>query len=201
MLSHYKERFTYWADPVARALLALRLRPNHLTVLGLGVSILAALSFARGRSLWGAVLLILAGLFDFFDGSLARLSGQVTPFGAFLDSVIDRYSDLVVLAGILVLFAGSGRPTQVVLALLALIGTVMVSYTKARAQAIGVACEIGLMERPERLIVLIAGGLFNLMTPALWVLAVLVNVTAIQRILYTWRVARQQPVARRQPVA
>ena len=201
MLSHYKERFTYWADPVARALLALRLRPNHLTVLGLGVSVLAALSFARGRSLWGAVLLILAGLFDFFDGSLARLSGQVTPFGAFLDSVIDRYSDLVVLAGILVLFAGSGRPTEVVLALLALIGTVMVSYTKARAQAIGVACEIGLMERPERLIVLIAGGLFDLMTPALWVLAVLANLTAIQRILYTRRVARQQPVARRQPVA
>ena len=201
MLSHYKERFAHWTDPVARALLALRLRPNHLTVLGLGVSVLAALSFARGRSLWGAVLLILAGLFDFFDGSLARLSGQVTPFGAFLDSVIDRYSDLVVLAGILVLFAGSGRPTQVVLALLALIGTVMVSYTKARAQAIGVACEIGLMERPERLIVLIAGGLFDLMTPALWILAVLVNVTAIQRILYTRRVARQQPVARRQPVA
>jgi len=201
MLSHYKERFTHWADPVARALLALRLRPNHLTVLGLGVSVLAALSFARGRSLWGAVLLILAGLFDFFDGSLARLSGQVTPFGAFLDSVIDRYSDLVVLAGILVLFAGSRRPTEVVLALLALIGTVMVSYTKARAQAIGVACEIGLMERPERLIVLIAGGLFDLMTPALWILAVLVNVTAIQRILYTRRVARQQPVARRQPVA
>ena len=201
MLSHYKERFAHWADPVARALLALRLRPNHLTVLGLGVSVLAALSFARGRSLWGAVLLILAGLFDFFDGSLARVSGQVTPFGAFLDSVIDRYSDLVVLAGILVLFAGSGRPTEGVLALLALIGTVMVSYTKARAQAIGVACEIGLMERPERLIVLIAGGLFDLMTPALWVLAVLANLTAIQRILYTRRVARQQPVARRQPVA
>src|SRR3970040_2201588 len=150
MLSHYKERFTYWADPVARALLALRLRPNHLTVLGLGVSVLAALSFARGRERWGAVLLILGGLFDFFMGSLPWLSGQVTPFGAFLDSVIDRYSDLVVLAGILVLFAGSGRPTQVVLALLPPIGTVMVSYTKARAQAIGVACEIGLMERPER---------------------------------------------------
>jgi len=201
MLSHYKERFTHWTDPVARALLALRLRPNHLTVLGLGVSVLAAICFARGRERGGAVLLILAGLFDFFDGSLARLSGQVTPFGAFLDSVIDRYSDLVVLAGILVLFAGSRRPTEVVLALLALIGTVMVSYTKARAQAIGVACEIGLMERPERLIVLIAGGLFDLMIPALWVLAVLVNVTAIQRILYTRRVARQQPVARRQPVA
>lgn len=193
MLSHYKERFAHWADPVARALLALRLRPNHLTVLGLGVSLLAALSFARGRERWGAVLLILAGLFDFFDGSLARLSGQVTPFGAFLDSVIDRYSDLVVLAGIVFLFWG--RPLEVLLTLLALIGTVMVSYTKARAQAIGVACEIGLMERPERLIVLISGGLFGLMTPALWVLAVLVNLTAVQRILYTRRAARQQPVA------
>ena len=199
MLSHYKERFTHWTDPLARALLALRLRPNHLTVLGLGVSLLAAVSFARGRERWGAALLIVAGLFDFFDGSLARLSGQVTPFGAFLDSVIDRYSDLVVLAGIVFLFWG--RPQEVVLTLVALIGTVMVSYTKARAQAIGVACEIGLMERPERLIVLIAGGLFDLMTPALWVLAVLVNLTAIQRILYTRRVARRQPVGRRQPVA
>ena len=199
MLSHYKERVTRWTDPVARALLALRLRPNHLTVLGLGVSLLTALSFARGRERWGAVLLVLAGLFDFFDGSLARLSGQVTPFGAFLDSVIDRYSDLVVLAGIVFLFWG--RPQEVVLTLVALIGTVMVSYTKARAQAIGVACEIGLMERPERLIVLIAGGLFDLMTAALWVLAILVNLTAIQRILYTRRVARRQPVGRRQPVA
>ncbi|MBI2553034.1 MAG: CDP-alcohol phosphatidyltransferase family protein [Candidatus Rokubacteria bacterium] len=199
MLSHYKERLAHWTDPVARALLALRLRPNHLTVLGLGVSLLAAVSFARGRERWGAVLLIVAGLFDFFDGSLARLSGQVTPFGAFLDSVIDRYSDLVVLAGVVFLFWG--RPQEVVLTLVALIGTVMVSYTKARAQAIGVACEIGLMERPERLIVLIAGGLFDLMTLALLVLAVLVNLTAIQRILHTRRVARQQPGARRQPVA
>ncbi len=194
MLSHYKERVTRWTDPAARALLALRLRPNHLTVLGLGVSLLAALSFARGRERWGAVLLILAGLFDFFDGSLARLSGQETPFGAFLDSVIDRYSDLVVLAGILLLFVGSGRPVEVLLTLLALIGTVMVSYTKARAQAIGVACEIGLLERPERLIVLIAGGLFNRMTAALWVLAVLANLTAVQRILYTRRAAREQSV-------
>ncbi len=194
MLSHYRDRLTSWTDPVARALLALRLRPNHLTVLGLGVSLLAALSFARGRTRWGAALLIVAGLFDFFDGSLARLSGQVTPFGAFLDSVIDRYSDLVVFAGILLLFFGSGRPQEVLLTLLALIGTVMVSYTKARAQGMGVACETGLMERPERLIVLIVGGLFDLMTLALWVLAVLVNVTAIQRILYTRRVARQEPV-------
>lgn len=195
MLSHYKERFTRWTDPLARGLLALRLRPNHLTVLGLGVSVLAAASFAGGRQRMGAALLILAGLFDFLDGSLARLSGQVTPFGAFLDSVMDRYSDLVVLAGVLLLFVQLGRPGAVLLTLAVLIGTVMVSYTKARAQAVGVVCEIGLMERPERLIVLIAGGLLDLLAPALWVLAVLVNLTAIRRILYTRRVARQQPVA------
>ena len=196
MLSHYKDRLTRWTDPLVRPLLALHLRPNHLTVLGLGVSLLAAVSFARGRERWGAALLVLSGLFDFFDGSLARLSGQVTPFGAFLDSVIDRYSDLVVLVGILLLFTRLGRRTEVLLALLVLIGTVMVSYTKARAQAIGVTCEIGLMERPERQLVLILGGLFHLMTPALWILAVLVNLTAIQRILYTRRVSRQEPVAR-----
>lgn len=195
MLSQYKDWLTRWTDPLARPLLACHLRPNHLTVLGLGVSFLAALSFARGRERWGAALLVLSGLFDFFDGSLARLSGQVTPFGAFLDSVIDRYSDLVVLAGILYLFIGAGRPREVLLTILVLIGTVMVSYTKARAQAIGVACEIGLMERPERQLVLIVGGLFHLMTPALWVLAILVNLTAIQRILYTRRAARRAPVA------
>ncbi|MBI4588058.1 MAG: CDP-alcohol phosphatidyltransferase family protein [Candidatus Rokubacteria bacterium] len=195
MLSHYKDRFTRWTDPLARWLLALRLRPNHLTVCGLGVSLLASLSFARGRERWGAALLILSGLFDFFDGSLARLSGQVTPFGAFLDSVIDRYSDLVVLAGILLLFVRVGRAREVLLTIVVLIGTVMVSYTKARAQAIGVACEIGLMERPERQIVLIAGGLFGLMSPALWVLAILVNVTAIQRILHTRRVTSAPPAA------
>jgi CDP-diacylglycerol--glycerol-3-phosphate 3-phosphatidyltransferase len=195
MLSHYKDRVARWTDPLGRPLLALRLRPNHLTVLGLGVSLLAALSFVRGREGWGAVLLLLSGLFDVFDGTLARVSGQVTPFGAFLDSVIDRYSDLVVLAGILLLFMRRGRATEVVLTILVLIGTVMVSYTKARAQAIGVECEIGLMERAERQIVLIAGGLFDLMSPALWVLAVLVNLTAVHRILHTRRLTRRPPLA------
>lgn len=194
MLSRYKDRFGRWTDPLARGLLALRFRPNHLTVLGLGVSLLAALSFARGRERWGAALLILAGLFDFFDGSLARLSGQVSPFGAFLDSVIDRYSDLVVLAGVLLLFVRRGRTLEVLLTLAVVIGTVMVSYTKARAQTIGVACDVGLMERPERQIVLIAGGLFDLMGPVLWILAVLVNATAAQRIFHTWQATRDAAV-------
>jgi CDP-diacylglycerol--glycerol-3-phosphate 3-phosphatidyltransferase len=189
MLSHYKDCVTRWTDPLARLLLRFRLRPNHLTVLGLGVSLLAGLAFALGRVRWAGGLLILASLFDLFDGSLARVSGQVTPFGAFLDSVIDRYSDLLVLLGVLFLFIRAGRIGEILLTMATLIGTVMVSYTKARAQAIGVACDVGLMERPERQLCLIAGAVFHLLTPALWVLAVLVNVTALQRILFARRVA------------
>lgn len=192
MLSHYKDRVTGWTDPFARLLLRVRLRPNHLTVLGLGVSGVAALAFALGRLRWAGGLLILASLFDFFDGSLARLSGQVTPFGAFLDSVIDRYSDLLVLLGILFLFTRGGRTAEILLTMATLVGTIMVSYTKARAQTIGVACEVGLMERPERLLCLIAGALSGLLTPALWVLAVLVNVTALQRIFFARRAASSQ---------
>ncbi len=194
MLSQYKERIAGWTDPFARFLLRLHLRPNHLTILGLGVSLLAALALARGRGRVAGCLLILSGLFDFFDGSLARLSGQGTSFGAFLDSVIDRYSDLVVLLGLLSLFIQAGRNSEVLLTMGVLVGTVMVSYTKARAQSIGVACEVGLMERPERQICLIAGALLDLLPLALWVLAILVNLTALQRILHTWRIARSGAV-------
>lgn len=190
MLSNYKDRIAGWTDPALRLLLRLRLRPNHLTILGLGSSLLAALAFTWERERLAGGLLILSGLFDFFDGSLARLSGQVTPFGAFLDSVIDRYSDLVVLLGLILLFIRVGKTFEVLLTMAVLVGTVMVSYTKARAQSIGVACEIGLMERPERQICLIAGALLNLLPLALWALAILVNFTAVQRIVYTRRVAR-----------
>ena len=189
MLKHYKASLTRLGDPVARALLRAHVRPNHLTLVGLGVSILAACAFAQGSLRTGAVLLTLAGLFDFFDGSLARLANSVSAFGAFLDSVVDRYSDLVVLLGVVLYYHRAADTTGVFLTIGALVGTIMTSYTKARAQSIGVACEIGLIERPERLIVLIAGATFNLLTPAMIVLAVLTNLTALQRILYTRRAA------------
>ena len=189
MLSHYKTPFQRLGDPVARALLRARVRPNHLTVVGLGVSIVAALALADGRLRVGALLLALAGLFDFFDGSLARLANSVSAYGAFLDSVVDRYSDLVVLLGVVLYYHRAADTQGVLLTMITMVGTIMISYTKARAQSIGLACEIGLMERPERLIVLIAGATFNVLTPAVMVLAVLTNVTALQRILYTRRAA------------
>ncbi len=194
MLSRYREPVRAWTDPVGRALFRLRLRPNHLTVAGLGVSLLAAAAFVTGQTRTGGVLLLLAGLFDFFDGSLARASGQVTPFGAFLDSVIDRYSDIVVLLGIVVFFAQLPHARGAIVAMAGLVGSVMVSYTKARAESIGVECNVGVMERPERMICLIAGAVFGLLEPALWVLAVLANVTAIQRILFTRRAIRDSAI-------
>ncbi|MGH7374055.1 MAG: CDP-alcohol phosphatidyltransferase family protein [Candidatus Rokuibacteriota bacterium] len=196
MLSHYKTPFQRLGDPVARALLRAHVRPNHLTVVGLGVSILAALALSQGRLRVGALLLALAGLFDFFDGSLARLANSVSAFGAFLDSVVDRYSDLVVLLGVVLYYHRAADTQGVFLTMITMVGTIMISYTKARAQSIGLACEIGLMERPERLIVLIAGATFNVLTPAVIALALLTNVTALQRIFYTRRAAAAAAAAR-----
>ena len=194
MLTRYRESLRSWTDPVGHLLFRLKLRPNHLTVCGLGVSLLAAASFVAGSTRAAGALLLLAGLFDYFDGSLARASGQVTPFGAFLDSVIDRYSDLVVLLGIVVLFARTPHARGAIVAMAGLVGSVMVSYTKARAESIGVECNVGVMERPERMICLIAGALLDLLEPALWVLAILANLTALQRIAFTRRAMRDAAV-------
>jgi len=121
---------------------------------------------------------------------VARLAGSDSDYGAFLDSVVDRYSDLAVLLGILVYYEHTADTLGAILTMATLAGTFMVSYTKARAQSIGVSCEIGVMERPERLIALIAGATFHLLTPVMALLALLTNLTAIQRIVYTRKIAR-----------
>ena len=190
MLGRYKTEVARVADPVARAMVGLRLRPNQLSFLGLVCSVGAAILFAADRRRAGALCLALAGALDILDGALARATGQVSPFGAFLDSVLDRYSDLLVLAGLVFLFARLGRLEVVVAVLLALIGTLMVSYTRARAESVDVECRVGFMERGERMLVLIAGALFDFLIPAIWVLAVGANATAVHRIIHTWRATR-----------
>ena len=190
MLGRYKEHVARVADPVARALLGARLRPNQLTVLGLFCSILATAAFVLDRPRSGGLLLALAGTLDILDGALARVSGRASPFGAFLDSVLDRYSDLLVLVGLVVLFMARNRVWDVIGALVALVGTVMVSYTRARAESVGVECRVGFMERGERMLTLIAGALLDLLGPAVWVVAVGANVTAVHRIVHTWRASR-----------
>jgi len=134
-----------------------------------------------------AAVIFLAGIFDLTDGPVARRQGRVTAFGAFFDSMIDRYSDMVLYMGLLVYYAVIGRFFYVVLTAVAMAGSFMVSYSRARAESLIPACKVGFMERPERVVLLIIGGAFNRMAPVLWVIAVLSTVTVIHRILFTWQ--------------
>ena len=177
---------------IVRALVLTRITPNAYTYIGLGFSIGAALLFgyAAGDSQprlfrYAALVILLAGFLDMLDGQVARASNQATIFGAFLDSVLDRYSDAALFFGLLVYYARANRFFYVVLTAVVMISSVMVSYTRARAESLIGNCKVGFMERPERLVLVILGGLFNRMAPALWVIAVLSSITVVHRILYT----------------
>ena len=172
---------------IVRGLALLGFSPNFLTFLGLVINIWAAFLFAAGSFRWGGVVVIGAGLFDMVDGRVARETNQVTRFGGFFDSVLDRYSDLGVLVGLLVYYASINRNFYVVLTAIVMTGTVLVSYTRARAENIIPKCKVGFLERPERVVLIIIGALFNRMAHVLWVLAVLSNVTVIGRMIYTWQ--------------
>src|SRR5213594_5075964 len=174
-------------DRIVRLLTAFQINPNILTFTGVVISFWAAWHFGHGRFQSGALIVILAGLFDMLDGEVARLSGSETRFGAFYDSVIDRYSDIILLQGLMVWYARQQRLGYVVLVGIAFMGAIMTSYARARAESLIPTCKVGFMERPERIVLLIIGGLFNRMEAVLWVLAVLGNWTVINRIYYTWR--------------
>src|SRR5215472_12235343 len=172
---------------IVTGLALLGFSPNLLTFLGLVINIWAAVLFAAGSFRWGGIVVIGAGLFDMVDGRVARETNRVTKFGGFFDSVLDRYSDLGVLVGLLVYYASINRNFYVVLTAIVMTGTVMVSYTRARAENSIPRCKVGFLERPERVVLLIIGALFNRMPHVLWVLAVLSNVTVISRMVYTWQ--------------
>jgi CDP-diacylglycerol---glycerol-3-phosphate 3-phosphatidyltransferase len=172
---------------IVRALALSRIHPNVLTFLGLVINGVAAALLASGRFITAGVVMIAAGLFDMVDGRVARATNQVTLFGAFFDSVVDRYSDLVLLMGMLVYYASINRFFYIVLTAVVMTGSVMVSYTRARAECIIPKCKAGFMERPERMVLLILGALTNHMAPVLWVIAIIANITVIHRVLYTWQ--------------
>jgi len=174
-------------DRLVGALTRLHINPNILTFTGVVISLWAAFHYGRGQLFTGSLIVILAGLFDMLDGGVARVSRSVTPFGAFYDSVIDRYSDIILLQGLMVWYARQGRLGYVVLVGVVFMGAVMTSYARARAESLILTCKVGFMERPERIVLLIIGGLANRMEAALWVLAVLGNWTVINRIYFTWK--------------
>jgi CDP-diacylglycerol--glycerol-3-phosphate 3-phosphatidyltransferase len=172
---------------IVRGLALSRIHPNVLTFIGLVINGAAAVLLASGRFFAAGLVMIAAGIFDMVDGRVARATNQVTLFGAFFDSVVDRYSDLVLLMGLLVYYASINRFFYVVLTAVVMTGSVMVSYTRARAECVIPKCKVGFMERPERMVLLILGALFNRMAPVLWVIAVIANITVIHRMLYTWQ--------------
>ena len=169
------------------ALALSRIHPNVLTFIGLLINMVAATMFAAGNFFWGGIVVLGAGLFDMVDGRVARETNRVTRFGGFFDSVLDRYSDLGLLVGLLVYYASINRYFYVVLTAVVMTGTVMVSYTRARAENMIPKCKVGFLERPERVVLIIVGALFNRMAPTLWVLAVLSNVTVLSRMILTWQ--------------
>ncbi|MFH1689019.1 MAG: CDP-alcohol phosphatidyltransferase family protein [Candidatus Eisenbacteria bacterium] len=183
-----KNRVRGFLSPAARLVADFGIPPAAITFAGLVLSVFSGWSIATGHFLRAGILLAFAGLCDMIDGETARARNRATVSGAFLDSTVDRYSEIVVLLGALFYYMarthGAPEVGTAVAVFAALAGSLMVSYTRARAEAVGQSCEVGLTERPERMIILIVGALFGetVFRGAIWVLAVLANLTAIQRI-------------------
>ncbi|MBN2241322.1 MAG: CDP-alcohol phosphatidyltransferase family protein [Acidobacteria bacterium] len=174
-------------NKIVRLLTLLKINPNIITFTGVLISLWAAFEFGYGSLRKGGLIIILAGLFDMLDGEVARVSRTETRFGAFYDSVIDRYSDIIILQGLLVYYARHQMLGYIVLVGVVIMGAVLTSYTRARAESLILRCKVGFMERPERIVLLIIGGLANRMEAVLWILAILGNWTVISRIYYTWK--------------
>src|SRR5438045_5591238 len=177
---------------IVRGLSLTHISPDRPTFTGLVINLHAAVLFwyacgdRQARLFFYAGLVILAaGIFDMVDGRVARASHQVTTFGAFFDSVIDRYSDIALFFGLLVCYARANHFFYVVLVGIVMTTSVMVSYTRARAESLIPNCKVGFLERPERIVLVLIGALFHRMAPVLWVIAVVCNFTVIHRMWYT----------------
>jgi CDP-diacylglycerol--glycerol-3-phosphate 3-phosphatidyltransferase len=194
-----RQRFKGTLDPIASALIKAGLRPNLVTALGLLLSLIGAYLLSQGQMTWGGLLILIAGPFDALDGTMARLMGQPTKFGAFVDSVTDRWSEMLIFLGLLYYYLQqiptAADPNQAILScilvFLATMGSVMVSYTKSRAETLGFSGNVGVLTRMERYLVLAPLLVLNLPIVALWIIAVLANVTALQRAWFVRRQARQ----------
>jgi CDP-diacylglycerol--glycerol-3-phosphate 3-phosphatidyltransferase len=180
-------------DALVRAL--ARVSADVLTMTGLALTGVASAFFALAGGPGyvspatlrvGGVIALVAAIFDMLDGRVARLRGRETKFGAYLDSTMDRYSDMLLFLGLLVLYARLERTSLMVLVWMAAFGGFMTSYARARAESLIPRCPVGLMERPERVVLVIAGAILNRMVAVLWIIAILSNITAVQRVVYTY---------------
>lgn len=181
-------KFGWILTQPAKFLTKLGIYPNTVTIFGLIGNTIGAILLARGEIFWGGVMILLMGPIDALDGAMARLRGEPTEFGAFVDSVTDRYSELVIYGGLIYYFQQQNDILYVILAYLAAAGSVLVSYVRARAQSLGHETKVGILTRMERYLVLVPGLLFNFPQASLWIIAILANITALQRI---WDIRRK----------
>jgi CDP-diacylglycerol--glycerol-3-phosphate 3-phosphatidyltransferase len=208
----FTQKFQAWVRRLAeRGVGVFRdspLTPNMLTLFGLAVTIAGAALVAVGALFQGGIVLLFAGLFDIFDGALARAAGKVYRYGAFLDSTVDRYSEGAVYLGLLLFYLSRHLTLEPVLILAALAGSFLVSYVRARAQSLGFFCDVGILARPERVVIIVAGlllypitifGQHRTLDLALWILALGTNFTAVQRVWVVWQQNRAELRRERAP--
>ena len=182
-----------------RPLVQFGITPNSITVVGFLLNVLTAAVIATGRLSTGGALLLFSAAFDMLDGAMARVTDQQSRFGAFLDSVLDRYSESVILLGLLYVEVKLNHIGTAVLVYAVAVGSIMISYARARAEGLGLNAKVGFAPRPERVLILGAGLVFpgpatgTTVVIALWILAVLTHFTAVQRLVYVWRQTLPSP--------
>ena len=183
----YKDALRSLLQPLVRLLSSLGVRPDGLTVAGWAFSLVAAVFFATGYAQLAGAIMLFAGLFDALDGAVARASNRMSAFGAFLDSSLDRLSESAVFVGIIFYFAAVGSPYEALLAGAAMTFSLGTSYTRARAEGLGIDCEVGLLERAGRVVILSLASIAGSLTAGLALVAVGALVTTAQRILHVRR--------------
>lgn len=192
----FSDRMRIWfrwiIDPLAKFFSAIGITPNMMTILGLAGNFVGAYYVSQGKMTLGGVFMLVSTPFDALDGAMARLRGDANEWGAFVDSVTDRYGELAILGGLLYYFSEQGNALASVITFAAAAGTVLVSYVKARAEAVGFSAKVGFLTRVERYLVLAPALTFNLPYVAIWAIAILANFTALQRIFYVRKQAHEK---------
>jgi CDP-diacylglycerol--glycerol-3-phosphate 3-phosphatidyltransferase len=178
---------------IIRACVALRIHPNILTFVGVLINTWAAVHLAKGQFIVAGVIMVVANIFDFIDGKVAVELGEVSKFGGFWDSVIDRFSDIALFIGLIYLYSDNGRTDYALITSLAMMFALMTSYTRARAESLIPKCKVGFMERPERIVLFMIGAFTNRMAGVLWVILVLSVFSVADRVILTYRVLNALP--------
>ena len=178
---------------IIAACVALRIHPNILTFVGVLINVAAAVALGQGQFITAGFIMVVANIFDFIDGKVARERKAETKFGGFWDSVIDRFSDIALFLGLIYLYSTLGRTDYVMITAIAMMFAIMTSYTRARAESLISKCKVGFMERPERIVLFMIGAFTNRMAAVMWVIGVLSVFTVADRIIYTWRELRDAP--------